>query len=385
DDGTFLGFAGVAVDDTVRRRAQRQVEELNRRLSLALDASAVGVWDWRVDTGRLVWDERSLALYGLEPNEFSERFSAWTAYVTEPDRGPLVDALHAASADGSSVDVAFTIQRGDGAVRTIQAIGDAVAGSDGRVVRMIGVQRDVTEMLQTQRELERSNEELAQFAYRTSHDLKGPLVSIRRLAEFASEDLREERPDDVLRGLSMIEERVDALGSKVRGILDAARADLADTPDEPVAVARLVDDVLALHAPLAGERPVELTAQLDGQTHPHLPRGRLEQILSNLVANGVRYASPERELSFVRVRVSCGPRAIELSVEDNGAGLPDQDPDAPYQMFRRFHSDRSGSGLGLFIVKKHVDAMGGTITHRSSAAGTVFELVLPLAVEGVPC
>ncbi|TFV55690.1 GAF domain-containing protein [Geodermatophilus sp. DF01-2] len=115
------------------------------RLRLALEAAHLGLWDWDLATGGLVWDERSMAMFGVDPAEV-------TGFVTDieepihPEDLPQVQAaLAGAIATASTVDVEFRVVWPDGTIRWVYARGQAVTDSTGEVVRVIGTNVDVTE------------------------------------------------------------------------------------------------------------------------------------------------------------------------------------------------------------------------------------------------
>lgn len=377
-DGRLRGFVGVAIDRTKEVEAGQQIETLNRRLTLALDASRIGVWEWDVRTNDLIWDESMYELFGIPEHEFTGAYEAWENGLHPEDKPGAVAQLEHAISSKSKFEATFRIICPSGVERTIQGIGDLVLDQFGEPCRMIGVNWDISEVVNIRRELERSNEELVQFAYRTSHDLKAPLTTIRRLASYAIQDASDGMADEVARNVEAIEHRAAAMETMVLGILDAAKADLTDTPAEEIDLESIVQDIADAHRAHCEEHEVTLRWSIACKTQPSLPRVRVQQILTNLISNGIKYASTERSERFVQLQASLVEDRLVLTVEDNGTGIPGTDEAEPFQMFRRFHSGVSGSGLGLYIVKKHVDALAGTIRFVTAATGTRFDLELPL-------
>ncbi|MEL6868390.1 MAG: PAS domain-containing protein [Pseudomonadota bacterium] len=376
-NGELEALSGVTIDRTVEFEARREINELNRRLVLALGASGVGVWEWNVRTDALIWDQQMYALYGIEENDFSGAYEAWQTGLHSDDRGPAEAQIQQALTNNEKFDAVFRIVWPDGTVRTIQGVADVVLGADGAPLRMIGVNWDITEIVAIRRELERSNDELAQFAYRTSHDLKGPLTSIRRVASYMREDIDAGNLEEAKLNARKIEARADAMEVMVLGILDAAKAELTETPSEPIELETIIQEVLENTRSLREDSGVVVRASVDCVKQVHLPYIRIYQILYNLVSNGIKYADPNRDDSFVEVTATKRLGFLELSIQDNGLGIPDADSAAPYEMFRRFHTNISGSGLGLYIVKKHIESLGGEIHLVTSDAGTRFELKIP--------
>jgi len=105
---------------------------------------------------------------------------------------------------------------------------------------------------------------------------------------------------------------------------------------------------------------------------------RVIQIIENLVTNAIKYCDSNKEQPFVKTSVHENQNSYVVTVEDNGLGIPQDRRGEVFQMFKRFHPNVSfGSGLGMAIVKKHVDYMQGTIDMVTSNQGTIFSLEFP--------
>lgn len=383
-DDKLLRLQGVFEDINERKTLEveresllTRIEELNRRLVLALEASQVGVWEWNIKTDELIWDAHMYELYGIEEGSFSGAYEAWEQGLHPEDRQRAVDEIQRALCERKRFDATFRVVWPNGTVRTIKGAAEAVLDSDGEPERLIGVNWDVTHFIRTQRELERSNEELAQFAYRTSHDLKSPLTAIRRLAQYMGQDLDDGDLDAMADNVVAIEQRANAMESMVAGILETAKADLSTTIPEPIDLDEILTEVTETLRLESSESGVKLSWTVDVDDRPTLPRGRIHQVLLNLVGNGIKYSSPLREQKLVAIKATSYDGQLNISVTDNGTGIPTVEGRTPYEMFTRLHADVSGSGLGLYIVQKHVVAMGGTIEFNTSSEGTTFELALP--------
>ena len=226
-------------------------------------------------------------------------------------------------------------------------------------------------------------EELAQFAYRTSHDLRGPLVTVSGLARLSIDDLRDGFLDDLPANLQRIDGQVVRLATLVEDILDLAKADLADNELESVDVASVVRDAVESVRLSYSEKLVRIEVEVAVERPLLVMRGRLRQIVENLVSNSVKYADLAKSDPRVAIEVGHSGSRLVLRVEDNGLGIP---PDAIAQLFgrfKRFHPHTAvGSGLGLSIVEKHVERLGGRITVVSEEGeGSVFTVEFPSEVS----
>lgn len=228
------------------------------------------------------------------------------------------------------------------------------------------------------KQLKISNEELSQFSYRTSHDLKAPLVTVRGLAEAIVEDLDAGDDQEAKKNARTISQQVQKLESLVVDILDLARADLAVTHNEHVNMANLVCEIQERLNSVYIDTDVVVITEIEPGIELYLSKVRMMQVLENLISNAIKYSDPAKASRFVKVSITQQAQQAVCRVEDNGIGIPKQFAHQAFEMFQRFHPQIAyGSGLGMYIIKKHIDKMGGQISFTSSEDGTCFTIELP--------
>ena len=227
--------------------------------------------------------------------------------------------------------------------------------------------------------LQRANDELAQFAYRASHDLKGPLTTTLSLLRMAGLDLDAGDIEEARRIHSRVEGQLEKLEKLVVDILELARADLDEVDTEPVRLRECIEEVRTYLEREASESGVSLRCE-NIDIEPFLThRVRLIQILQNLISNGIKYRDPEAGAPTVGVVAKLEEGSLMLTVEDNGLGIPKQYHNKVFTRFKRFHPNAaSGSGLGLAIVQRHTEAVGGSVSFESAPGRTRFTIELPV-------
>ncbi|MBU1648049.1 MAG: PAS domain S-box protein [Proteobacteria bacterium] len=256
---------------------------------------------------------------------------------------------------------------------------------DGRrlvlsVARDIRARKEVEEKLNRfTRELERSNEELQQFAYVASHDLQEPL---RKIMAFGDRLKKHGGPSLDERSLDYLERMQNAAGrmrTLIDGLLQFSRITTKGKPFEPIELGEVVREVLS--------DLEELLIQSNGQVEvaglPQISGDRLQmrQLFQNLLTNSLKY-QPPGEVPTVKVS---GTETVdgwaEIRVADNGIGFDEKYLDRIFVPFQRLHArdEYEGTGMGLAICDKIVKRHGGTITARSSVGeGATFIISLPL-------
>jgi len=231
--------------------------------------------------------------------------------------------------------------------------------------------------------LEGANAELSQFAYRTSHDLKSPLISARGLARVIKEDADKNKFDDISNHAQLIEGQMRKLEALIESIFNLTSADLKKLDTEEVKLDSILSDIKERLIKLQTDNKVLLETDFSHTKTLNLPRARITQILENLISNGMKYCDTNKPNQFVKVSSVDTKKGVLISIEDNGLGIPQEFNNRVFGMFERFHQNTStGSGLGMYIVKKHIDKMGADINFTSSSSGTKFEIEINLNDKG---
>jgi len=224
-----------------------------------------------------------------------------------------------------------------------------------------------------------ARDRVTQFTADASHELRTPLTVILSDSQGA---LRQERtPEEYRQALVTIKQAALRMKTISDGLLELAHGDLAQPVEKsPCDLADLADEAVALLARLSREKGATLEAKLDGVSVLADP-ARLGRVILNLVMNAILH-NP----AGVRVVVTTGvvDGQAELSVVDDGRGIPAENLEHIFERFRRIDPEGSrhteGAGLGLAIVKQAVEAHGGTIAVTSEVGrGTTFRVRLPVA------
>jgi signal transduction histidine kinase len=230
--------------------------------------------------------------------------------------------------------------------------------------------------------LKRSNEELERFAYVASHDLKEPLRAISSYAQLIQKRIESSpQPDDEMdlyvRHVLNSATRMQIL---ITDLLDYSRLGRQPLELGPVSVDGVLDAVLTDLSTTIAESHTQVT-------RGPLPtieadRSQLEQLLQNLISNGIRFRGSEAPV--IDVRVERSDQSWRFSVRDNGIGIDAKHHRRIFVIFQRLHGrDRPGTGIGLAICKRIVEAHGGSIWVDSEPGkGATFVFTLPVHPTG---
>ena len=176
------------------KESEARLRTSEERLQLAIDGAGLGIWDWNVEQDRLVWDNSMYRLYGVRKDEFSGAFDAWSRCLVPEDFARAKADVEAALRGEREYISDFRVRRADGAIRIIRGVAQIIRNADGRPVRMVGINRDVTDLINAERERVRANEavhaaqaELARVARLTTmgelaasiaHEINQPLAAV---------------------------------------------------------------------------------------------------------------------------------------------------------------------------------------------------------------
>jgi len=341
-------------------------------LALVEKLASLGVWQWHVAEDRVEWSDALYAIYGLPPDGFAASFEGYLDRVHPEDRAHVEAAVRAALESGERFAFEERIVRPSGEIRVLESAGEVVRDDAGRPLRMVGACMDVTDRRALQKELG-VRERLAAIgtlAAGVAHELNNPLHYVLAAVD-RIEGTEADVPllADVTTGLERMRHIVRDLGAYARP---------AAPGSAPVCLAEIVRGAVSMAGHELRHR-ASLRLALDDDVHVDAAGGRLGQVVLNLLTNAA-HALPVGHATEHEIRVSVSGTAsqAELLVDDTGAGIPDGLEQRVFDPFFTTRPIGEGIGLGLFLTRRIVTALGGTIsvTPRTDG-GTRARVLLP--------
>ena len=377
-------------DISERKAAEIELQALYQRLTLATRAGGVGVWDWTIDSGALIWDQRMLEMYGFDLNANVD-YAGFLGAVEADHRSRIDRELHDAVEGRTPFDTEFAIVTTTGEAREIRALATVVHDDAGRPLRMIGTNWDVTETRRLTSLAEAAAQSKSEFLATMSHELRTPLNAIMGFSSLLIDGDRDEPPLALgaRQKIGLIRDSSKALLSVVNDVLDYSRIEAGgfELDPHPLDPRALIASSAEIVRRSAEDKGLALEIEIDDGLPERLlgDEARLRQILLNLLSNAIKFTAIGR----VRLRLcGSGPSTFRFEIQDSGIGIPEQ---SRHRLFKRFsQADQStarrfgGSGLGLAICDRLVSAMGGTIDVDSKeGVGSTFwfDVPMPVAVD----
>jgi PAS domain S-box-containing protein len=408
-DGRVARWFGTNTDITERLEAERAVRESEAKLRRIADSGIVGVFYWTMSGTITDANAEFLRMLGQSQGDLRSGRLNWRTLT--PPEWTATDAGRVAELHEHGVTVNWEKEFAVADGRRVPVVIGA-AFLHGSTDRGIAVCLDITERRRAEAERERllaSERATRQAAERASrirdevmavvaHDLRNPvhtiILSVGTLCDIPLDEAQRQQV------LSVIQRTAKGMEHLIRDLLDAARIESGTfaVQQARVHVRTLLDETLELLEVAAREQRVRLHCHVDDDVAPLLgDRDRLEQVLSNLIGNALKFtpAGGDVRLSARVVRDdardashpdSAGARdggTVEIRIADTGSGIP---ADHLAHVFDRFwqadRKGRAGAGLGLSIVKGIVEAHGGKIRVESEVGeGTTFSFTVPIATS----
>lgn len=390
--GNYLYNRATLVDIRDRKQAEAIWRLNEERLQLALEGSGDGLWDWNITTSELYLSPRWLEMLGYQIGELPPQVNSWNQLIHPDDQEQVQQILQAHLAD-STVPYAFEyrLQHRSGTWRWIANYGKVAArDTDGQPLRMVGIHRDIharkqaeTQLQQVNADLQRSNQELEQFAYIASHDLQEPLRAITGYTQLLAQQYGPLLSEpDAQQYLGFVIEGAQRMRSLIQDLLVYSRVG-----SRPLKLSRTdCQDVLAdaLDNLYAAITESAATITVDPLPTLWVDRTQLTQVFQNLISNAIKFHHTEPPQ--IRITATELPQEAlwRFAVQDNGIGIKPQYLDRIFDIFRRLHSHRRfpGTGIGLALCKKSIERHGGKIWAESQPnVGTTFYFTLPIYTQ----
>ena len=387
DDGRYF-YEGTLTDITERKRTTLQLAERAEsldRLRIAAEAGRIAPFTWHVESDLNETVPFGAELHGFAPGELpDERMSSYLARV-HPDDAMAMQQQLAAMLAASEGHFAFEYRTisGTGRVRWVRSACQRRQGADGEKL-VTGAVLDATLEIEIQhtleertREMERANAELDEFTYIASHDLKEPLRGIHNYARFLAEDYADKLDAGGQHMLSAVSQQAERMQRLIEDLLEIARLGREPMKQAETDLDAVVDEVLASLSFSLAEKKVEVRRQPLGRIT--CDRVRVAEVFRNLITNALKYNDKPVPLVEIGRRESATGES-EFTVQDNGIGIKPDFHARVFAPFKRLHAKEAyggGSGVGLAIVKRIVEAHGGHIGVSSQPGeGATFAFTL---------
>ena len=419
-NGEVGGVMTVAIDVTEQVAARRQIEESSEELQLAIAVADLGTFRIDLLTGKAFFSQRIKDWFGIPRQEML--LSEVESYVHPDDRQKFSEALQNSytNDENSRHDVTYRVVHPQtGVLRYLHSSGRTYFSDDGNPYLLVGLIQDVTpqvlyhqelkeseaelqkrvdqrtlELQNLNNELKRTNQNLEEFAYAASHDMKEPIRKIHLFADRLKGELDEQLTETQRHLFSRVENATKRMNTLIEDLLTYSIVSRGIAQLEQVDLNLKLKNV---------QEDLEVEIEEKGATVLVDPmpvicgqKRQMQQLFQNLIGNALKYSKSDlppvihissrtvygRDMS-VPVRAEEAQKQYHhITVKDNGIGFEQENAERIFQVFTRLHgnAEYKGTGVGLSIAKKVVENHQGHIWAESAPGeGTTFHLMLPVS------
>ncbi len=411
-NGVVFAYVGSSIDIHETKKNRQDLQTALEQIRLSKEAAELGTFDMDLEEGTMHWDERCRILFGISHNEPVTFEDDFLRGLHPDDRERILAVVKTCfdkSASNGDYDVEYrTIGAEDGTERWVRAKGKVYFNSNDKAVRFVGSVLDISPQVDARRrveslvaqrtkelgaanqtlstlnqELQRSNQNLEEFAHAASHDLKEPIRKIHYFTHQLREQLSGQLQEAELRSFSRIENATQRMGNLIDDLL--LYSHVSQRPHETEAVdlnekvQRVLEDLELDIEEKKADIQVGKLPVVQGY------RRQLQQLFQNLLSNAIKYSKADvpPQVTITAEPLEKDGRLYQaIKIKDNGIGFEPMYADKIFQMFARLHgkAEYSGTGVGLSIVKKVVENHNGFIEVESEPGeGSTFQIVLPVS------
>lgn len=380
EDNTIDFYARIT-DITELKEQEQKIKTSEERFKYALQAASEGIWDWNLSTDEVYYSGQSMGILGYKEEEMTAPIDFWKEKM-HPDDIPENEDSKENHINGktNSYENIYRVKNASGDYRWVLSRGKVVGyNKDGKAVRAIGTHKDITQLKEKEIELGNTldiigsqNNRLSNFAHIVSHNLRSHAGNLKMLIDIFKEAKEDER-DEMLKHLEAISDNLYITIIHLKELVDIQFE--IKIIKENLNLRRYLKNILnILHNEITKHGiNIEINIPLD-MTVNYNP-AYLESILLNFTTNAIKYSSSERKpmISYDFEMVN-GKKT--LSIIDNGLGIDlKRHGESLFGMYKTFHKNKNSRGIGLFITKNQIEAMGGKIEVYSEVnKGTTFKI-----------
>ena len=372
----YKGHLWTYRDVTLRRRYRQSLEAQKQKYSSIIANMNLGLVEVDTNDKILMINQSFSEMSGYSEEELLGKYGNKIFPIEGDEEKILSENSKRISGESNSYEITAKNKKGE--IRNWLISGAPNYNINGEVIGSIGIHLDITnlKLLQIQKEnllkeLEKSNNELHEYAHIVSHDLKSPLRSINALISFLKADNEGILNEESLRNFNLIEITLEKMEQLITDILDYSSLGSSFDNKQDIKTYEIVKDL---------EKIMFIPEHIQLKISSDLPniigdKTKISQLFQNLIGNAIKFN--DKENGVIEISAKEKNNCYEFCVKDNGIGIDKKYHDSIFKIFHSLKKSKDSSGIGLSIVKKIVDLHHGEIWIKSKPTkGTEFYFTL---------
>ena len=380
------------------KEAGEAIRTSEARLAEAQRIASIGSWEWNINNNSMVFSSEMYRLLDCE-QKTTPSINLIVKRFYKRDKEKMLENIKMAQNEGREFECTCHHRINGGGIRLLSVRGEVIKNSEGNVEIVHGTAQDVTRQKAAENEIRKLNEELEervaartaelravneeleQFAYVVSHDLKAPLRGVSQLSQWVVEDYENVLNTEGREHLHLMKQRIRRMYNLIDGILQYSRVGRVKERKQEIDLNLLVKNIIEAISP-----PSNITINVENILPViYAEKTRIEQIFQNLISNAVKFN--DKEEGLVTIFSEDVNTHWKFSISDNGPGIEKKYYERIYQIFQTLspRDELESTGIGLTLVKKIVEIMGGKIWLESETGfGTTFYFTIDKKEVSMP-
>lgn len=372
----------------LNKKIQNDLIEKDSGLQLAAQSAKLAVWELDIESGELTWSNRVCELFGIENSEKNNMNSLFDL-IHPDDKEKFKETNLLAIKGEKEYDTEYRVVRKDGYIIHIKSQGTLIRNSEGHPLKVIGVGRDITEELNSEKELiaakeraEESDKLKSSFLRNMSHEVRTPLNSIIGFAKLISQ--KDNSIEDIREFTSEITHNTEKLISIIDNIIEISKiySNQIVPQIKPFDLLSLIKNIVYEQNFVVKEKGIIINCEINHSCDEFILNSdeeKIGKVINYIIDNSIKFT----QKGDVLVKCMIDHSNAEISVIDTGIGIPEEMKRVVFFPFRQVDSELTrsygGNGLGLPIAKAYIELIGGKISLESELdKGTRVKISIPI-------
>ena len=408
--GTMIDITEHKIIENQLLEAKQKAEESETRLELAVDSDKLGVWDLNLYNNELIWNDRMFHIYGIEKKTFEKNNLVWEKSLHPDDKEKALKTFNNAIQSHKEYNTQFRIVRPDKTILHIKSDAVIIYDAQNNPIRMIGINRDITEYVYNREKLMQYNEKLEQmveartqeltnanlmlnelnatkdkFFSIIAHDLKNPFNSLIGYSDLLLLNADKITFEKVKRYAELMNGSAKDAYVLLENLLEWSRIQTGKIEPNPVKTkpSEIIGEIKFLYEPMALAKGINVETTLKTDEVIFADKEMIKTVLRNLITNAVKFTYAK---GWVKIETQKSKKNIEFTITDNGCGIETEHLQKLFKIDNKLSkngtADEKGTGLGLILCKEFVEMNGGQISVESEVEkGSRFKFTIPFIGE----
>lgn len=382
DNSKEFSFISIVEDISERKNAERIILNSQKRIESLINTIDGIVWECDATTFEFKFiSEKVNNILGYTAKEWLSNKTFWKDHIYHEDRENIIHFCTEKTKNNLDHDFEYRMIAKDGSIVWLRDIVNVVTEIN-KAVSLRGIMINITKNKQIEKDLNNSfnlvseqNKRLLNFSYIVSHNLRSHTSNITSLISLIDVAETEEEKEEMLGLLKSVSNSLNDTMTNLNEVVNI-QTNLS-LSIEKVNLVNYIEATLKVLSSQILSKDVTIINEIPNEVEVNYNPAYMESILYNLISNAIRYSHKQRK-SFIILKhyIEKDMKVIEIS--DNGIGIDlEKNEDKIFGMYKTFSNHKDSKGVGLFITKNQIEAMGGNITVESKPnVGTTFKIYI---------